>query len=189
VISWAGGRDVAGDALFAVYALAELLWRRGRLDQAADLLATARPVEASRPAERARRTVDMILGLVALSRGDLVAAHEYLVVALRSRMRYGFHSRACEALGAMAVRCSLGGEPGTAARLFGAAQAARSRLRCTQGPFGTFWADQHGTVRDALGDAAFDAAYAEGGALSLDEAVALALTVEHPDLVVGSRRF
>jgi len=40
-----------------------------------------------------------------------------------------------------------------------------------------------------MGDAAFDTAYAAGGTLSLEESVALALTIEHPDLMAGSIRF
>lgn len=188
-VACARRQGTPSDALGAVYALAELLWRRGDLDEAADLLAMARPMEAAWPNARSRRTVDFLLGLVALSRRDLVAAHEYLAAALRSRMRCGFHSRAGEAISAIAVRCALGNDPGTAARLFGAAQAARARLRCAPGAYGSFWAEYHGFVRSALGDAAFDAAYAEGGTLSLDEAVAVALKVEHPDLVAGSSRF
>jgi predicted ATPase/class 3 adenylate cyclase len=189
VIAWARDQGVAGEALHAVYALAQMLWRRGALDDAADLLATARPVENARPLERGRRTVDMLLGLVALSRGDLVAAHDHLVVAMRSRMNFGYHSRACEALNAMAVRCSLGGELEVAARLFGAAQAARVRLRCSPGAFGSYWSEQQTAVRVAMGDADFDAAYASGAGLGLEEAVAIALTIEHPDLAADSARF
>jgi hypothetical protein len=40
-----------------------------------------------------------------------------------------------------------------------------------------------------MGDADFDAAYAAGAALALEEAVAVALTIEHPDLADGSVRF
>jgi predicted ATPase len=189
VIEWAAGHDVPGDALFAVFSLAELLWRRGALDEAADVLGSARHVEASRPAERGRRSVDMLLGLVALSRGDLVAAHEHLVVALRSRIGHGFHGRACDTISAIAVRCALGGDSVAAARLFGAAQATRSLLRATPGVFGAYWIEQQTRVRAAIGDAAFDSAYAEGGALNLSEAVAVALAVEHPDLEAGSPRF
>ena len=189
VIEWARQEGVAADALFAVYSLAQMLWRRGALDEAADLLASARPLEAARPSQRGRRTVDMILGLVALSRGDLVAAHDHLMVALRSRMGHGFHSRACETLNAIAVRCAFGGDPLTAARLFGAAQAARVRLRFSSGAFASFWKEQTAVVRAALGDGAFDAAYASGGTLTLEEAVALALAVEHPDLAIDSVRF
>ncbi|MFY1634385.1 ATP-binding protein [Solwaraspora sp. WMMB335] len=184
VISWASANGAVGDALFAVYSLAELLCRRGALDEAAEVLATARPAEAARPAERGRRTVDMLLGLVALARGDLVAAHDHLVVALRSRMRYGFHRRACDTLNAMAVRCALGGDAQTAARLFGAAQATRSALRSTAGMFGGYWAQEQAKVRTVIGDDAFDAGYAEGSRMSLVEAASMALAVEHPDLAV-----
>jgi hypothetical protein len=131
----------------------------------------------------------MMLGMVALVRGDLIAAHEHLVVALRSRMGYGFHSRACETVNAVAVRCALGGDPVTAARLFGAAQAERARMRCSAGAFGPYWAEQQVAVRAAAGDLEFDRGYAEGCELSLDDAVALALAVEHPDLALGSVRF
>ncbi|WP_353850590.1 adenylate/guanylate cyclase domain-containing protein [Solwaraspora sp. WMMA2056] len=189
VIDWAAANGVAGDALFAVYSLAELLCRRGALDEAAEVLAGARPAEAARPAERGRRTVDMLLGLVALARVDLVAAHDHLVVALRSRMRYGFHRRACDTLNAMAVRCAQGGDPATAARLFGAAQATRTALRSSAGMFGGYWAQEQDRVRAVIGDAAFDAGYAQGSRMSLVEAAALALAVEHPDLTSGARWF
>lgn len=189
VIDWAAANGVSGDALFAIYCLAELLWRRGALDEAADLLGAARPVEASRPTERGKRTVDMLLGMVALARGDLVAAHDHLVVALRSRMTHGYHGMACDTVNAMAVRCALGGQPLTAARLFGAAQMTRSTMRCTAGMFGPYWVREQARLREQLGDAAFDAAYAEGTDLGLEEAAALALRVEHPDLSAGSARF
>jgi predicted ATPase/class 3 adenylate cyclase len=189
VIEWAAAQAVTGDALLAVYRLADLLWLRGAYDEAAELLGAARPVEASRPAERGRRSVDMLLGMVALARGDLVAAHDHLVVALRSRMTYGFHSRACDTINAFAVRCALGGDNLTAARLFGAAQATRSALRTASGVYGAYWAERQAMVRRAVGDAAFDRAYAEGGAMGLAEAAAAALAVDHPDLALGSGRF
>ena len=128
--------------------------------------------------------------MVALARGDLVAAHDHLVVALRSRMGHGFHGRACDTLNAIAVRCALGGEPVTAARLFGAAQATRARHavppRASSARTGR---EQQAALRAVLGDAAFDDAYGEGAELGLDEAAALALDVEHPDLAADSTRF
>src|SRR5262249_41225853 len=124
VLELAHRRRVIAEALPAVYHLAELLWRRGDLDEAAELLAAARPVEQARPELRGARTVDALRGLGALRRRDLVAAHEHLVVALRSRLTHGFHLRAAEALQAFAVCCALGGDRVTAARLFGAASGA-----------------------------------------------------------------
>ena len=189
VIDWAHGQDVVGEALFAVFSLAELLWRRGALEEAADLLGAVRPVEAARPVERGRRSVDMLLGMVALARGDVIAAHEHLLVALRSRMGHGYHGRACDTLNAVAVRCAIGGDRLTAARLFGAAQATRASMRATPGIYGGYWAEQQAELRAVLGDAAFDDAYGEGAELGLDEAAALALDVEHPDLAADSTRF
>ena len=84
-------------------------------------------MEAGRPEDRGRRTVDWLLGMVALRRGDLVAAHDHLVVALRSRLRHGFRGAAADAVAAIAVRCALGGDPATAAILFGGAEAVRGR--------------------------------------------------------------
>jgi len=172
-----------------VYCLAQILWRRGELDEAAALLAHARPVEQARPVDRGRRTVDMLLGMVALARGDLVAAHDHLVVALRSRMGHGFHSRVCESLNAIAVRCAMGGDLVTATRLFAAAQTEQTRLRQSPGAFGPYWAAQRDGVRAVLGDGSFDAAWADGTQLRLEDAVAVALTIDHPDLAAGSVRF
>jgi predicted ATPase len=188
-IDWARNREVAGEALLAVYSLAELLWHRGALDEAAELLASARPIEAASPADRGKRSIDMLLGMVALARGDLVTAHDHLVVALRSRLHHGFHGRACDTINAIAVRCAQGGDPTTAARLFGAAQRNRAALRCAQGIFGAYWLAEHAELRTVLGDAAFDAAYSTGAKWSLEEAAAVALGIEHPDLLAGSIRF
>jgi predicted ATPase/class 3 adenylate cyclase len=187
LVDWARHHGVAADALSAVYCLAELRWRRGALDEAAELLAAARPLEAARPAERGRRTVDVLLGLVALGRGDLVAAHEHLAVGLRSRVGYGFHSRARETIDAFGVRCALAGDHATAARLFGAAQSVGTGVGATG--LSGYWGTWQASVRAELGDAEFDVAYAEGSRLSLDDAVAIALAIEHPDLAADSLRF
>ncbi|MEU4428617.1 adenylate/guanylate cyclase domain-containing protein, partial [Actinoplanes sp. NPDC024001] len=178
---------VGAAALPAVLALAELLWRRDALVEAAELLGAARQLEAVHPEDRGRRAVDWLLGMVALRRGDLVAAHDHLVVALRSRLRHGFRGAAADAVAAIAVRCVLGGDPATAAVLFGGAEAARGARRTES--FGAFWSAQQTALRVALGDATFDAAYADGAGLGFDQVVAMALAVEHPDLEDGATRF
>ncbi|MEU4239355.1 adenylate/guanylate cyclase domain-containing protein [Actinoplanes sp. NPDC026619] len=178
----------AGEAaLPAVVTLAELLCKREALDEAADLLGGARQWEAGCPEDRGRRTVDWLLGVVALRRRDLVAAHDHLVVALRSRLRHGFRGAAADAVAAIAVRCAQGGDAANAAVLFGGAEAARGARRTAL--FGSFWSAQQLWLRTSLGDAAFDAAYAEGVGLGFDRIVAMALAVEHPDLEDGAARF
>ncbi len=189
VLAWSETNDVAHEALDAVCCLAQMLWRQGKLEEAAEILGAARTVEATKPTERGGRKVDMMLGMVALSRGDVIAAHEHLVVALRSRMTYGFHSGACETVNALAARCALGGDPITAARLFGAAQAAHVWLRGANVLFAPFWAEQQSAVRTALGDRVFDDVYTQGSVLTLEQAVALALSVDHPDMADNSERF
>src|SRR5262249_12459044 len=175
VIDWARSRHVAAEALPAVFCLAQLLWRRGRLAEAATELGAARVSASMHPTERGRRSIDMLLGLVALSRGDLIAAHDHIVVALRYRMAHGYHRGACEALTAMAVRCALGGEMTQAATLFGASQAAQAELRSPHEAVGPMGRRHESAVRNAMGDAGFDAAYAEGAAMSVAEATRYAL--------------
>lgn len=187
VIAEAERSGVATESLPAVLALAEVFWRRGALTEAAELLGAARQLEAGRPEDRGRRAVDWLLGMVALRRGDLVAAHDHLVVALRSRLRHGFRGAAADAVAAIAARCALGGDTTTATVLFGGAEAARGARRTAS--FGAFWSEQQIALRLALGDAAFDAAYADGANLGFDHVVAMALAVEHPDLEDGAARF
>ncbi|HEY7271618.1 MAG TPA: adenylate/guanylate cyclase domain-containing protein [Actinoplanes sp.] len=187
VIDLADRSRVPSAALPAIVTLAELLWRRDALDEAADLLGGARQIEAGRPEDRGRRTVDWLLGMVALRRGDLVAAHDHLVVALRSRLRHGFRGAAADAVAAIAVRCAIGGDAATAAMLFGGAEPVRGARRTAL--FGGYWSTQQAALRSVLGDAGFDAAYAEGAAAGFDRIVATALAVEHPDLEHGSIRF
>jgi predicted ATPase/class 3 adenylate cyclase len=219
LLGWAQRNGVAGEALGAVHVLAEILWLRadlgapsrgaqsgwgvpsrgghsGRsvsgetLDEAAELVAAARGAESAQPVERSLRTIDMMLGMVALARFDLVAAHDHLTVALRARMSGGFNLQTGEAVRAIAVRCALGGDLRTAARLFGSVQRVGPAAgQAGAGAFDRYWLLQQAAVRTALGDVAFDAGYAEGGGLSLAEATAVALAVEHPDLADGSVRF
>ena len=185
VIDWARSRHVAAEALPAVFCLAQMLWKRGKLAEAATELGAARAVASTHPTERGRRSIDMLLGMVALSRGDLIAAHDHIVVALRFRMAHGYHWAATEALTAMAVRCALGGEMTQAATLFGASQAARARLRSHRGAMGPMGQRHESAVRHIMGDAAFDQAYGEGAAMTLAEATTFALAVDHPDLLHG----
>ena len=62
-----------------------------------------------------------------------------------------------------------------AARLFGAADAIRHQIGVARFPVYQAGYDAAiGSLRDALGEGAFDAAWAEGAALSIEEAIAYA---------------
>ena len=173
-----------------MFNLAELLWLRGDLDEAADILAAARPYEQMRPVERGRRTVDLLLGLIALRRGDLVAAHEHLTVALRSRVSYGFHGRTCVAIKAIAARCVQGGDAATATILFGAAESLTAKLQCGPGVFGSYWKTQQESGKAAAGRCGLRRGLrARRGRWVCERRRRSRSAVEHPDLASDSVRF
>ena len=190
VIDWAHGQDVVGDALFAVFSLAELLWRRGALEEAADLLGGGAPGgggpaggagpafggHAARdgragPRRRGRRT-RASAGGAAFADGSRLPRPG---VRHLERGRGALRHRRGAADRRPAVRGGAG-RPGRACVRPRASTAATGRSSRPQ-------------LRAVLGDAAFDDAYGEGAELGLDEAAALALDVEHPDLAADSTRF
>jgi hypothetical protein len=170
-IRFARAHDTQAEALPSFYCLARLLWRRGALAEARDLLAAGETLEASRPAWRGQRQASFQLGLIALSRGEPDVARWHLIGALRTRMRYGFHSGVVAALYAMASWAVRVGEYDRAALLTGAADTHRDRLRVTGA--GSLVDDQSRTP-DALEDAYPDR-YHTGARLSLAEAVRIAV--------------
>jgi DNA-binding CsgD family transcriptional regulator len=79
------------------------------------------------------------------------------------------------ALDCLAIAASDRGNHLSAARLFGAAEAARQHMGIVR--FEVLQADDDTRIaasRDALGEIDFDAAWAEGSALSIQEAIAYA---------------
>jgi predicted ATPase/DNA-binding XRE family transcriptional regulator len=114
------------------------------------------------------------LGDVALTQGDLrrgAALHvESLVLAREAGIR-GQIANGLEGLACVAAQVDPDGDPRRVARLLGAAAALRvggwTPLRIER--------DRAEGVQAALGEEAFAAAWAEGQALPLDEAIALAL--------------
>src|SRR5262249_61670500 len=83
VIDWARSRHVAAEALPAVFCLAQLLWRRGRLAEGATEVGAARVSASVHPTERGRRTVDLLVGLGARSPGGPIARPAHIAVARR----------------------------------------------------------------------------------------------------------
>jgi predicted ATPase/class 3 adenylate cyclase len=120
------------------------------------------------------------LGLVHYFAGDRQAAGESFAEAVSVARQRGIKPVAIEGL--MALAATLHAEdPATASRLYGAAEAARERsgepitaleARLRDGAVERF--------RSVLGDESFDRRAAEGGRLSLDEAVTLALGAGAP---------
>ncbi|WP_231983687.1 LuxR C-terminal-related transcriptional regulator [Mycobacterium sp. E2733] len=112
---------------------------------------------------------------VEIAQGELDAAERdaYDTLDLATRLRTDLIVPF--ALDCLAAVAGEGGNHQVAARLFGAAESARQTMGVVQ--FKALAADDEATiavVRDALGDTDFDAAWAEGAALSIEEAVAYA---------------
>jgi DNA-binding CsgD family transcriptional regulator len=116
-----------------------------------------------------------VLGQVALEEGDPSRAQTLLHDALAAHASAGFLPDIIvdlEALAAVAAALDAWRE---AARLLAASERARDRIGLRRWP-----AEEHAniaqrrTARDRLSDAAFESAWAEGRALTVDEAVAYA---------------
>jgi DNA-binding CsgD family transcriptional regulator len=98
-------------------------------------------------------------------------AHDSLANATRTRA-YGIPPDTLECLAALAVGA---GSHQEAARLFGAAHAIRQRTGHVRFKIlDAFFEPAVAALRDAMGDKDFESAWAEGAALSTDEAIAYA---------------
>jgi predicted ATPase/transcriptional regulator with XRE-family HTH domain len=116
------------------------------------------------------------LGVVALAQNDIARARAMLTEALTLRRSLGWVYGAIEDIESMAeVACSER-HPRQAALLLGAAATLRGAM---QAPLRPTERDAHqrivATTRNALSAVIFEQAWAEGAALSLDEAIAAAL--------------
>jgi hypothetical protein len=116
------------------------------------------------------------LGAVARIRGEYERAAALLGESLALSRDIGAKDLLAEGLSVLAWVEAARGQAARGARLGGAARAVREALGVALPPYQQ--ADQERAVQDmraALGETAFAAAWAEGRALPLEEAVALAL--------------
>jgi len=116
------------------------------------------------------------LGEVAAAEGNLRQARELHCESLAIRRELGDKGSVAWSLDSLAALCAAEAKALMAARLFGAAAAllealGMRRLAPTQEQFG----QKEDAVRQGLGTEAFERAYAEGRAMTMEEAVAYAL--------------
>ncbi len=112
---------------------------------------------------------------VQIARGELDAAERDAHEALDTAARLGGDVVAPYALDCLAMAAADEDNHASAARLFGAAEAARKRMSIVR--FKVLDADDAARVaalRDAMEETDFDAAWAAGAALSIEEAIAYA---------------
>jgi predicted ATPase/class 3 adenylate cyclase/Tfp pilus assembly protein PilF len=116
------------------------------------------------------------LGHIALRRGDVPLASAQFREALTLARESGQVPRVAACLAGLAEVAAATGDPTRAARLFAAARSLLDGIQAVLGP-----ADQRSyesavdSVRAALGDDAFERAWQEGAAMSLDDVIAAAI--------------
>ena len=112
---------------------------------------------------------------VAIAAGEPEQAERHAQDALTCAAGIEAYLFVPDILECLAVRAGDGASHREAARLLGAAESIRQRMGAVR--FKSYDADYHASVaalRDALGEMDFDAAWAEGAALSTEEAIAYA---------------
>jgi hypothetical protein len=113
---------------------------------------------------------------VALGEGDLGQAAALLREYLGVAERLGMKSHVAEALRHSGYLARARGEARAAGRLFGAAEQMMEELGWSPAPIGHAEYDRHlRAARAELGEQAFEAAWAEGRAMTPEQAAAYAL--------------
>ncbi len=120
-----------------------------------------------------------LLGLVTLRQADYHRAAEFFVEGLRLSREVGFRWVTFECLVWLTDVFIALGQYDRAARVLGAAQVLREALGYRSSPQGQANRDRRlASMRRGLGQAAFAAHWAEGGAMSLEQAIEYALAGE-----------
>ncbi len=172
---------------FALAGLGELAVRQGRYERAAHLLEESLAARREQGDKWGMGTVLGSLGWVALRQRDFNRMHAWLEESLRVRMEIGDQSGIAWCLEKLAEAAFLQGQTARspsrleafrqAARLFGAAAAQRAPVKSVIDPADQPEYDRNlAHLRATLDEAAFAAAWAEGRALTLEQAVAQALS-------------
>lgn len=107
--------------------------------------------------------------------GELERAETFHHRALALRAKHGFQTSVAESLEGLAAVVSAQGSYAEAARIYGAAARIRDDLGFGHRPGRENLYEMHVTgLRSTMGDEAFEAAWAEGAGLSLNDAVSYA---------------
>jgi predicted ATPase/DNA-binding CsgD family transcriptional regulator len=161
----------------ALNLLGDLAQQAGDHDQA-----TARYQESLALWEELRGTPGIAsalhkLGQVSRSTGDLGTARARLAESLSLQRELGNRQGIAECLAALAGTAAAAGHPERAARLLAASSALLETIGVPLAPVDqAAFARDRDAVGERLGAAAWERTWAEGLALSADEAIALALT-------------
>jgi hypothetical protein len=128
------------------------------------------------------------LGLVAFAQGDWEAARAFFAESLTICSKLGLQGNSASCLEGLAGVHGVGGEPKRAARLLGAAEAVRTAINEPMPPGDRAEYERFvAAARAALDEKTFAAAWAEGRAMPLEQAIELALADQLPGAKEGTR--
>ena len=119
------------------------------------------------------------LGETALAQGDAALATTHFVEALVLSRDLGDRAGMAWCLAGLAGVAAAGGQPERAAWLWGAAEALRQTIGVRAAPASRTTRERLiARAREQLGEAAFNAAWAEGQKMTMEQAVAYALAAD-----------
>jgi predicted ATPase/class 3 adenylate cyclase len=159
---------------FAQLGVIEL--RSGNTDEAGAHLGGALEMASSLQADDQLPMILLNLGFTAMLQGDLAEANGDIKAALRVAKRTGAQHWVTYSLLGLAFCASFSSENHRAAVLHGAADAVLEQIGEAYEQIGAdFRTHDHGRLREVMGEADFEIAYATGRSLAPSEAMALAL--------------
>jgi predicted ATPase len=168
------GRMVA----FALYGVGDIYFMRNETGRAEAAYAESAALFQRGGDRRLQAAVLRSQVYLALHHGDAARAARPAAEAIRVLLLQGDRRQLASALDLAACVPAMAGRHAEAARLWGAAEAIRTALGVrTRSVPDSPNAVQSAAARTALGDAAYDAAFAEGEAMPAEDAAALALSL------------
>jgi tetratricopeptide (TPR) repeat protein len=153
------------------------LWRLvGDYERAKDAYEECRALSLQRGDKQRVATAMSNLSYVAMHKGDYVQAAALIREALTITVELNYKHKIGLGLAMLAGPVGANGQPELAARLFGASESTLQDLGASLQPADKIEIDRYlDDVRAQLDEKTFEKAWAEGRAMSLDDAVALAL--------------
>ena len=160
--------------------LGRVLWKQGDLERAKKLIEESLPMSRELGFKRLTSQQLHLLGLVALGGDDHDLATQLLKESLALNRELGekhFIAHCFEGLAGVAV---TRGESERGARLLGASERIRKAIAAPLRPSERAEVDGYmASMRAELEEEAFAAAWAEGGKMTIEEAIEYALTTGH----------
>ena len=164
-----------------LHSLGFLATERGEYDRASEFLEESLALERERGNRERVAGALGSLGLVALHQGDVARASALLHESLTLYRALDLTSGIARCLVAFASLAAAQGQQAQAARLLGAVERLRAALGRRVAPADqTRWERRLAAARAQVGETAWRAAWAEGRALSLDQAIAITQGIQVP---------